>query len=428
MSSASAIDRRPDSASPSVLLAVLEFHLRTGIRVALGLGSLGIVGFILVLNLHPEPMVFLRDAARGVAGGGGRSPAPFLLALAGAATALGAARRAALGTRGWELHLPISPVDQRRAFVLALVCAQILVFVPWVALWVGGLVLGASARVSSLVAVVWVMAASGTAASPFAGRWPRLLAWAALGSSAIGTWPSLLGATAALAVIERWGGGLRVGRKDRKRFSREWTSGLTAPVLAWSALGWRVLPLVLASLLPLGLAALVLRNNSDLGPGGIAVVVRGGGALGGVWAIMGLGGRLVLRRPPWAWNRSLPWSARTRVIYDAAFLALHAVPVLAGTLFLDAGAAGPLIGASVYLAVRAAGALRRSADSVTGLGWRLAVESTLLVLAVAAWPWTGAVLAALTPLALLAAERDEKGLKVSLLRERQYSAVGDPTC
>ncbi len=370
--------------------------------------------------------MFLRDAAWGLAAG--RSAAPFLIALVAIATALGAARRAALGTRGWELHLPIDPVDQRRAFVLALVCAQVLVFALWVALWIGGLLSGAPARASSLAAVVWVMAASGTAATPFARRWPRVLAWGVLGLSALGTWPSLLGSTAGLAAIERWGGGLRIGGKDRKRFRRGWASGLLTPVLAWTAAGWRAVSLTLASLLPLGLVYLVLRNNGDLSPGESAVVVRGGCALGAVWVVTGLGERLVLRRPPWAWSRSLPWSARTRVLHDAAFLALHGLPVLVGALILNAGAVWPVIGVPVYLAARTAGAIRRSADSVTGLGWRSAAENTLLVLATAAWPWTGPALAALAALAVLAAERNEKGLKVSLLRERQYSSVGDPTC
>jgi hypothetical protein len=423
----SVYERTASPNEPSVLLAVLRFHLETGVRVALGLGSLGIVGFIAVVGLQPEPAAFLRSAARAVAGGGASSGFRFLLALVGLGSAFAAARRAGLGTRGWELHLPIHPADQRRAFVLALVCAQALVVALWVALWIGGVALGVPARLSTLAAIAWVAVAAGTAATPFAKRWPRVAAWAALGLGAWGNWPALLGATGCLAAVEGWGGGLQVGRRGGARFGRAEATRFSVALLTWRALGWRILSVVVVSFIPLALAWLVLRNNAILSAGEAAVVVRGGCVWGMMWVITGLAGRLVHRRPPWIWSRSLPWSARSRVLHDAAFLSLHVAPVLLGGLLLDPAAAWPVAGAGVYLGVRGAGVLRRHADSASGLGWRWTVENVLVVLAVAAFGWFGAVLAALSPLAFLGAERSEKTLRVSLMRERQYSSVGDPT-
>jgi len=411
----------------SAVSALFQFHLDTGVRVALGLGSLGIVGFIILVEAQPEPGSFLAAAARDVAGGTGLGTFRLLLALTALGSAFVAARRAVLGTRGWERSLPAGPVEQRRAFLLALLPAQVLVALLWAALWVGGAVIGTPVRIASLAAVPWVVAAAGAAATPFARIWPRAVAWGALVLAAGGSWPGLAVATVLLAAVERWGGGLALGRGRGRRPGRREPPRFMVALLARRAVGWRGLVTPVIALLPVAFAGLVLRNNAVLSPTEAAVAVRGGGAAGMAWAVAGIAGRLAERRPPWVWSRSLPWAARTRIRHDVEFLGLCTVPALVGAFALRPAAAWPLAGAALYLASRGAGAVRRSTDSASGLGWRWPVEAGGVVLAAAASAWTGLVLAALVPLAFRGAERSEQRLRVSLLRERRYSAAGDPT-
>ncbi len=417
----------PHPRKSSALLAAFQFHVSSGIRVALGLGSLGIVAFFALVALQPYARVFLRDAALGVLAGGGASSAPYELALAAVVSALAAGRRAVLGTRGWESSLPIGARSGRRAFVAALVVSQILVIVLWVLFWTGGVALGGTPRPASLVAVLWVAAAAATAATPFARWWPRVLGWGALVSAAHGGWAGMAGATVLLGATDRWGGGLAGRRSRRRRPHPARLSRLALSLLAWRSLGWRVPALVAGSLLPVAAAWLTLRNNAVLSPGEASVIVRGGAAVATAWVIGGLAANLTLRRPPWGWSRSLPWSARARVLSDAGFLFVLAVPALTAGLVLDAGAAWPTLGFGLYLAARGAGAVRRNAESASGLGWRFTSEIWLLTLMVAALAPLGAGLAVLVPAAAWLAERNEKTQKPSRHRERQYFAVGDPT-
>jgi hypothetical protein len=134
---------------------------------------------------------------------------------------------------------------------------------------------------------------------------------------------------------------------------------------------------------------------------------------------------LSLRRPPWPWARSLPWTARRRVAADALLLAVLAAPV-AGLPLLLAPAAAAAVGALVpLLALRASSALRTGIAERTGAAGRVLLEGATAAGLIALVPWLAAGCLALLPWALRSAAESERGLKPTRWTCQHHLAAGD---
>src|SRR6187551_952393 len=106
-------------------ISLLWFHLSGGARVASrnAIATIGLI--IIVLGSAPDPFVWLRFLALGVAGAGfGSGPLIGLAAIA-AGLARDAVPRLTLGLGGWTRSLPVTGEQHRRAVVCGLPIIQL---------------------------------------------------------------------------------------------------------------------------------------------------------------------------------------------------------------------------------------------------------------------------------------------------------------
>src|SRR4029453_15242842 len=151
----------------------------------------------------------------------------------------------------------------------------------------------------------------------------------------------------------------------------------------------------MAGALPLLACLAFLRHNAL--PASVAQsAIRVAGILAATLIAMSLVRALARHRPPWAWARSLPQSARARVLLDAALLAAACLPVLGAAVFLDGAqepGGGPIALVPPWLALRGAGAVRGRRPAAAPL----LAEGTFLAAWVALLPWIAALPAVLWP-------------------------------
>jgi hypothetical protein len=409
----------------NALFAVFRFHFTTSVRVGLRAASLQLIVLVALIMIQPEPQVFANQLIFGLATGRGYAAMPLILALWAAGISHLAAREAAHAAIGWHRHLPVRTTDHRRGMVMALVCAQAPLAALWLLLWLAAWAAGAPVRLIYLLSLPWVVSGAAYATSPLGHRWTWLLAWAALIMSTLGSWTLIGIATLCLAAAESLNGE-PIRARNPHRAGRPTPPWLMPATLTWRALGWRLLPVYCWAFLPLGASWLFLLNN-DVDAYRAGIAVRTGSAVGVILLLLLLADRVSVRRPLSPWIRSLPWSARYRVLYDAAWFALHATPVLASCAWLHFQALLPATTLVVYLSIRLAGALRRPESSITTLGHVVITESILAGLWVGLSAWTAWLLLLLIPFVLQWAQTREQNLRVSVWRERHYLAAGDPS-
>lgn len=411
---------------PSADTAVLRFHLSVGSRLAMRVLMPPVIAAAGAAYFGGPQT--LEAFARRIFGTGGGSAAVISAAcLLGAAAT--AAPRICRGVGGWLRHLPASGRTHRRAAALAVAVAQAPVVL-------GLLLLCAVVAVAEQSAAPLLGRAVGLPLAAFAAALAvmpversslaRPLALAAVVLVAAGTWPWIAAGAALLVAADVAAGPLRETRgigRARRRLPA--TGASFEALVAWRALGWRAVTAPVVTLLPLGAAALFLRNN-ELAPEHAHLAVRLGGGIGIVLLLADLGEALAVRRPAWPWPRSLPWSARRRAAFDAAFLGGHALAAVAVAAVLAPVAALALLALLPPLAARAAGAVRRAPERRTGASGEILVEGLLAAAAVALLPWLALALLAVTPAALAAAAERERGQKVSRWLELHHLAVGDP--
>lgn len=122
---------------------------------------------------------------------------------------------------------------------------------------------------------------------------------------------------------------------------------------------------------------------------------------------------LARRRPPWPWARSLPWSARRRVLEDAAMLAVVASPAVLATVVWRPAVVLAVVLAAPALVLAAAAGIRRQPGATFG-----ASVDVLLVGGVAScWLAIVPALAAAGPVGAWLA------LRWAIARERRLSGV-----
>jgi hypothetical protein len=419
--------------STPALLAVCRFHLRVGARLALAvLVTAFATAAGALMFVRPE---LVRDLAQALFGSRAGLPEALLVLGAAALTAAVAAPRVCAGLGGWVRHLPVAGSTHRRAATAAIALAE----APLLAI------------LALLVAVAW--ARQGAAAPHLVGLPVAAVAAAqlvlpsrrravvrplALASgilAGLGNWPALAAALPLAAAADLAAGQLRprqprwawrpLGALGRRPAPPLRIAGLLPALIGWRALGWRLARCCGVALTP-WLATLLFLRNNQLSPLHAARAALLGGGAACALLLATLAQSLAMRRPAWPWARSLPWRASRRVLLDAVLLGLPCLPFLGLAALLAPAAGAPLAASLPLLAVRAAGAMRRPAESRQGPAGEVLIEGLLAAGLVALLPWAAAALLAAAPWAVAAAAARERRQKVGLWMERQHLAAGDP--
>src|SRR5262249_51916019 len=136
-----------------------------------------------------------------------------------------------------------------------------------------------------------------------------------------GSWTALMAGAVALAAADRIAGPL-TGTMSGRAYSgteRSESAMATNMRLIRRAIGWRFLAPLTTSMLPLAGCAILLANN-PLDGASAARAARLSGGLSITLLLAGAADMVAFRRPAWPWLRSLPLSARDRVIHDGLAL------------------------------------------------------------------------------------------------------------
>lgn len=406
---------------------LLRFHLNVGARLALrvmvpAFGSAA--GGLMLFGTD-----FINSFSLMLFGSKEQGGSGMLIALACLSVAWIAVPRVCRGLDGWMRHLPVTGLAHRRAAMLAVTAAQgsLLVLLLFLAV--------AAARNGSdpwpdLAGLVVAIPAAALAAMPVQRFLARPLALVAAFLPFSGGWIPVAAGAALFLLADRIAGPLGKVRKGITlgEAARLGTGRWLEARIAWRALGWSLPGHLLGSLLPLGCAALFVRNNqlAELAPVYVrlAAILGGGGAV--VFLLAGMAESLAVRRPAWPWSRSLPWPASRRVLADSLFLGSHTLPLIPLTAWIEPVAALAVLAMIPLLAVRAAGAMRRAPERRTGASGEVLGEGLLLAAAVALLPWVSLLALLGTPLAVRAAAERERRQKVSRWQEIHHLAAGDP--
>ena len=365
--------------------AFVLFHLRVGVRVSLRVIGPLLAGFLFCFYVlgyefffRLAEILFIEWPTAAALG------AFFLLGLL---TARIAAPRVLAGVQGWVRHLPAPRRLHRAMAALSIFLAQTPVLA--VCLLLGRTVLEPLSPVDAFFL-------TGVALAFLAASWTAV-------------------------ILSR---ALRPRRKKGRRYSRSYQGFALQAALILRPLGRGVVACYIPALLSLGASLLIIANN-DLKPEsetriGVFGAVLAQGLLLAEWTR-----RLALKRPPWAWARSLPTSSGRRILTDAgiaAFLSLPLVPVFARFgrgIWLWSACCLP------WLSVRAAAGLRTGAAKRWSVRARFGLEAGLTALALALEPRASLVLLAATPIGFLAAAVKDREQKVGLWDELHQLADGD---
>jgi hypothetical protein len=335
-----------------------------------------------------------------------------------------ASKRICLGLNGWIRHLPLDGKMHRRMAGIAIFIAQI----PLLAV-LGGLAVIATkltgVPVSAFIAgLPFVGLACGLWFLPVKNmRGTRALALLAAVGFSSNDWALLSGSILLLIAAEMISGPL-VNERKQARFHKFSPRFLFTEMINWRALGWRMILPFLLSLFPLGAAKLFISNN-DPSPRLAEQMIRLGSALGLVLFCSLLSHLLASRRPPWPWIRTLPWTAKSRIVRDSIFLSIHALPVVALGGILNVKSLLPVILSLPALAVYSACAIRQASGSTMGAFGKILPVGSLGALLLCLVPWSTLCILALTPWILHEAVKAEKHQKVSRWLELHHLAAGD---
>ncbi|MEP7381657.1 MAG: hypothetical protein ABI910_08220 [Gemmatimonadota bacterium] len=407
------------------LRASLRFHAAAGARVALRNSVIGTMGAVFVMGSAPQPPGLFRPLASGVAGAESSPWSLTLVAILGAALARQAVPQLSAGYAGWMRSLPTSSVARRRALVGALVMAQAPLLVFVLCAWVIVLVTPQwHVAPVKLMACVLILLGAAMLAVPVGRRATVVVASliamvAATTASGVGLVVSLLSLIFADRVAESDSAPARAPRRRRQPGAT-----LLPYRIAWRAISWRAIGPLVYAVLPVGFAWLMCVNNQMVGAEA-TTVMRTGGTLGVVVTVAGLASVLQLRRPTWAWARSLPTSSAERVLHDAVTLLAAVVPVWVVVAAVDVRGAVAVVTVSPLVALLAAAAMRRAGARITGAQGEVLAVGLLIVVAVSQSWWLTLACISLTPAALLLATRRERMGAATQWNERHHSTVGD---
>ncbi len=409
----------------AALRATLRFHAAAGTRVALRNSVLGTMGAVFVMGSAPRPPGLFRPLSLGVAGAESSPWSLVIVAMVGLALARQAAPQLAAGHAGWLRSLAATRATHRRALAGALFLAQapLMLFLICAC---GVVLLAPQSHLSfpKLAASLLIMLGAAMHAAPANRRGASsLVSLLALAAATTASTVGLAGALALLVLADRVGDA--VAAAPRRRRTPLLSAATLLPYrIAWRAVGWQALVALIPAALPLGFAWLMCDNNGMTGEES-ATVMRTAGTIAVVMALASLASVLQLRRPAWAWARSLPASASGRVRQDALALLVPLVPVWLAVALVHPLAGIAVMSVSPLVALVAAAAMRRSSTRITGTQGEVWALGTAIVVAVGFSWWTTLAVVALTPAALHLAARRDRALSPTQWNERHHSTAGD---
>jgi hypothetical protein len=406
----------------NVGLAMLRFHLGVGTRLALRrVAPVAALGMALFYLLRPDFFLLLVSEIDN--SGGLLLGAVFFMILWVFASL--AVPRVFLGLRGWIRHLPVS---SRTIRITAQ--AGVLMSLTPVLVAIGLLYLfTAQGRPFSFAVFLPGLPLMGWAAAQISQRIKRAwlvrpLALAAGIAAASDRGPVLASAVLLLLTGEMLSGPLSGRRKPLPR-SAHGKNRVLPWLILWRALRLRLILGYLASLPPFLLTYAYLSNN-------IVTPLQRQRALlfGTVTAVVVFASVIAhtaaLRRPAWPWGRGLPQTSMSRVLWDAGFLGLHALPLLFPLLGLDGGAFLVLMPSLPVLCVYAAAVIRRAPETRMP-GWGpILLNGLICGMLVAVLPLSSFVFLASLPLLMRYGTVKERERKVSRWLEFHHLAAGDP--
>jgi hypothetical protein len=359
------------------MIALARFLAGAGGRIALA-AAVPVAGILVIaLGLQPDPGGLVARMAESLAGSPPSPWAVVLLFAASLAAAHAAMPRVALGLDGWMRHLPVSTSARRAALIGVLAWTQ----VPLTS--------------AALACAVLESLRGGRIAWPGFVLPPLVALAAACLRSAL---PS---------------------DRSHRPASRSDGAVLFARI-ALRALGARLTVAWIVGAFPLAAAALFVANNPSATEMS-SIAARLGGGLAATFTLAAMADELAVKRPAWPWARSLPTSATRRVAVDAGVLALGCFPWVVALAAVDPLAAPVILPLLILLALRAASAMRRGVATSGPVLLEGALASALIALV----PWLAMALPAAWPLALRAAARRDRALRVTRWNAMRHDAAGD---
>jgi hypothetical protein len=401
--------------------AVFRFHLHVGTRLALRI-FVPVVAIFFALYYLLRPELFNSMMTLILEGGfllSGTITAFFCLN-----TASFASRRVCLGLNGWVRHLPATGLNHRRMAGIALFIAQLPLLVILLGLAVVSMKLEKIPAVPYFFGLPFVGLSCGLCVLPVEKHLiTRPLAVLAGICFASNNWGFLAAGFPLLVAADRISGPL-VQKKKRKRFHRLSRGMFLMASINWRALRLRPIVPYLLSLSFIGAAQLFIANN-DPAPRLAEQMIRFGGAMTLILFCSIFTKMLASRRPPWPWVRSLPWSAKTRILWDTFFIGLHMLPLLVLSGIMNPKILFSLAASLPLFAAYSAYSVRHAQESSMGASGKILLLGTIASLLLCLFPWSSLLFLALLPLVLNAGIEAEKHQKVSRWLELHHLAAGD---
>jgi len=405
------------------LKAFLIFHLNVGARLALNklvpvLGVMFAVYFIFKPEFFNEYFSFLLSEGSLIPG--------VVFTLVCAATASMASKRVCLGLSGWMRHLPVSGLATRRLAEIAVFAAQtpillVLIYFPCFSVFSHGV---SPYSYAFLTGVPLLGYASSKASVPSRrGPVSKPLAYAACILLVSGRWVWLFGGVVLLFLTDLISGPLSAPKRRRLFRARSRGYFLNA-VIIWRAVKFRMLIPYVFGAAVLGAVMLFLSNN-QFSPEVTLKVMTLGGALSAVFFLAFFSNHLANRRPAWPWIRSLPWSARERILLDSLCLFSLALPVLVFLFFTNKKA---LLVVAVFLpaaCVWSSLSIRKGGDSKMGASGSILCFGFISSLLITVIPLSALAFILAVPFLIKGAVESERNLKVSRWLKLHHLAAGD---
>jgi hypothetical protein len=399
----------------------VTFHLAVGTRLALRkLAPILAVVFAAYYLLRPELFnaVFAALLERG----------SLLMGIVSSVLSLGVAAMAApricLGLNGWIRHLPARGLTQRRLAAIAIFIAQTPILLVLAVL---ALIAFAVFQISPflyLLGLPILGLASGLCVLPVQRNFiTKSLSFAACVLSTSGHWIFLAFAIALLVSADLTAGAISPSLKSRVS-QRSLSGSLTNVLIILRALRLRIFFPYLPAIFVLGLTSLFLSNNT-LTPHQTFRGVIFGGTLSISMFCAFIANALAVRRPPWPWARSLPWSAQQRIVADAILIGFTSIPILLLVILLKIQAIWPVAVCIPPLVFFASLSVRRAFENQLGTVWQTLIAGTAASVVVCLFPLLSIVLLAATPLLIKYGAEQEKKQKVSAWLEMHHLAAGD---
>jgi hypothetical protein len=399
----------------------VTFHLAVGTRLALRkLAPILAVAFAAYYLLRPELFnaVFAALLERG----------SFLMGLVSSMLSLSVAAMAApricLGLNGWIRHLPARGLTHRRLAGIAIALSQIpillvlatLAFIAFKVYKVSPFLYLSGLPILGLAAGLCVLPVKHNYLS-------KPLTFAACLLSTSGHWLLLIGAILLVITADITAGPLSRTRKSAKS-QKSISVSFISTAIAFRALRLRTLLAYIPPLFILGMTSLFLSNNT-LTPLQVSRGVIFGGTLSIATFYAFAANLLAVRRPPWPWGRSLPWSASHRILTDTVLIGVLTLPLIVLISFIHSSALWPIIVSLLPLAAFSALMIRTAFLYPMGALGRTFITGTVASVLMCLLPALSFIFLASTPVILKFAAAGEKNQKVSAWLEMHHLAAGD---